>query len=69
MPDLRPYLVLGVALGSVFAVSGVGMVVLYRATGVPNLAYCALGALGSIPFLVAIVALLWFARRRPMLVR
>jgi len=48
MPDLRPYLVLGVALGSVFAVSGVGMVVLYRATGVLNLAYGAVGALGSL---------------------
>src|SRR2546427_11116140 len=48
MPDLRPYIVLGVALGSVFAVSGVGIVVLYRATGVLNLAYGAIGALGSL---------------------
>jgi branched-chain amino acid transport system permease protein len=48
MPDLRPYLVLGIALGSVFAVSGVGMVMLYRATGVLNLAYGAVGALGSL---------------------
>lgn len=48
MPDLRPYIVLGIALGSVFAVSGVGMVVLYRATGVLNLAYGAIGALGSL---------------------
>lgn len=48
MPDLRPYIVLGVALGSVFAVSGVGLVVLYRATGVLNLAYGAIGALGSL---------------------
>jgi branched-chain amino acid transport system permease protein len=32
----------------VFAVSGVGMVVLYRATGVLNLAYGAVGALGSL---------------------
>src|SRR5438105_11501009 len=48
MPDLRPYLVLGLALGGVFAVSGVGMVVLYRATGVLNLAYGAIGALGSL---------------------
>src|ERR687887_1240742 len=48
MPDLRPYLVLGLALGGVFAVSGVGMVVLYRATGVLNLAYGAVGALGSL---------------------
>ena len=48
MPDLRPYLVLGLALGGVFAVSGVGMVVLFRATGVLNLAYGAVGALGSL---------------------
>jgi branched-chain amino acid transport system permease protein len=48
MPDLRPYLVLGVALGGVFAVSGVGMVVLFRATGVLNLAYGAVGALGAL---------------------
>jgi branched-chain amino acid transport system permease protein len=40
--------VLGLALGGVFAVSGVGMVVLYRATGVLNLAYGAIGALGSL---------------------
>ena len=48
MPDLRPYLVLGLALGGVFAVSGVGMVVLFRATGVLNLAYGAIGALGAL---------------------
>jgi len=48
VPDLRPYLVLGLALGGVFAVSGVGMVVLFRATGVLNLAYGAVGALGSL---------------------
>src|SRR5262245_53811808 len=48
MPDLRPYLVLGLALGGVFALSGVGMVVLFRATGVLNLAYGAVGALGAL---------------------
>jgi branched-chain amino acid transport system permease protein len=48
MPDLRPYLVLGLALGGVFSVSGVGMVVLFRATGVLNLAYGAIGALGAL---------------------
>jgi len=48
VPDLRPYLVLGLALGGVFAVSGVGMVVLFRATGVLNLAYGAIGALGAL---------------------
>jgi branched-chain amino acid transport system permease protein len=48
VPDLRPYLVLGLALGGVFALSGVGMVVLFRATGVLNLAYGAVGATGSL---------------------
>ena len=33
MLDLKPFLVLGFALGGVFAMSGVGLVVLYRATG------------------------------------
>src|SRR5512138_1075313 len=50
MPDLesiKPYLVLGLALGGVFAMSGVGLVVLYRATGVLNLAYGAIGAMGA----------------------
>ena len=46
--DLKPFLVLGVALGGVFAMSGVGLVVLYRATGVLNLAYGAIGALGAL---------------------
>jgi branched-chain amino acid transport system permease protein len=48
MPDLKPYLVLGLALGGVFAMSGVGLVVLYRATGVLNLAYGAIGAVGAL---------------------
>ena len=48
LPDLRPYLVLGLALGGVFALSGVGLVVLFRATGVLNLAYGAVGALGAL---------------------
>jgi branched-chain amino acid transport system permease protein len=44
----KPYLVLGLALGGVFAMSGVGLVVLYRATGVLNLAYGAIGAVGAL---------------------
>ena len=51
MPDfetLKPFLVLGLALGGVFAMSGVGLVVLYRATGVLNLAYGAVGAMGAL---------------------
>jgi len=45
--DMKPFLVLGLALGSVFAVSGVGIVVLYQATGVVNFAYGAIGAVGA----------------------
>ena len=45
--DLAQYVPLGVALGALYGVSGVGMVVLYRTTGVLNLAYGAIGALGA----------------------
>jgi branched-chain amino acid transport system permease protein len=47
-PDLKPFIVLGLALGGVYALSGVGLVVLYRATGVLNLAYGAIGALAAL---------------------
>jgi branched-chain amino acid transport system permease protein len=45
---LKPYIVLGLALGSVYALSGVGVVVLYQATGVLNLAFGAIGAAGAL---------------------
>jgi branched-subunit amino acid ABC-type transport system permease component len=45
---LWPFIVTGVAVGALYAVSAVGMVVLYRATGVLNLAYGALGALTAL---------------------
>src|SRR5690348_15423391 len=48
VPDLKPFIVLGLALGGVFALSGVGLVVLFRATGVVNLAYGAVGAFGAL---------------------
>ncbi|MBX6388822.1 MAG: branched-chain amino acid ABC transporter permease [Frankia sp.] len=38
----------GLALGGVYALSGVGMVVLYRATGVLFLAFGAVGAMGAL---------------------
>jgi len=41
---LLPFLVSGVVIGSLYALSGVGMLVLYRTTGVLNFAYGALGA-------------------------
>jgi branched-chain amino acid transport system permease protein len=46
--DFKPFIVTGLALGGVYAVSGVGMVVLYRATGVLNLAFGTIGALGAL---------------------
>lgn len=48
MPDFTPFIVIGLALGGVYAMSGVGLVVLYRTTGVLNLFYGAVGALGAI---------------------
>jgi branched-chain amino acid transport system permease protein len=45
--DFQPFVVSGLALGGVYALSGVGMVVLYRATGVLNLAFGAVGAMGA----------------------
>ena len=48
MPDFKPFIVIGLALGGVYAMSGVGLVVLYRTTGVLNLFYGAVGALGSL---------------------
>ena len=48
MPDFKPFIVIGLALGGVYAMSGVGLVVLFRTTGVLNLSYGAVGALGSL---------------------
>ncbi|MDE2607093.1 MAG: branched-chain amino acid ABC transporter permease [Burkholderiales bacterium] len=41
------FLVAGLALGAIYALSGVGLVVLHRSTGVLNFAYGAVGALGA----------------------
>jgi branched-chain amino acid transport system permease protein len=46
--SFQPFIPIGVALGGVYALSGVGMVVLYRATGVLNLAFGAVGAMGAL---------------------
>jgi branched-chain amino acid transport system permease protein len=46
--DFQPYIVTGLALGGVYALSGVGMVVLYQATGVVYLAFGAVGAMGAL---------------------
>src|ERR1700760_2822234 len=46
--EFQPYIVTGLALGGLYALSGVGLVVLYRATGVLNLAFGAVGAMGAL---------------------
>src|SRR3954451_9664196 len=46
--DFQPFIVTGLALGGVYALSGAGMVVLYRTTGVLNLAFGAVGAMGAL---------------------
>jgi branched-chain amino acid transport system permease protein len=48
LTDLEQFLVTGLSLGGIYALSGVGMVVLYRATGVLNLAFGAVGAMGAL---------------------
>jgi branched-chain amino acid transport system permease protein len=45
--DFQPFIVSGLALGGVYALSGVGLVVLYRATGVLFLAFGAVGGMGA----------------------
>ena len=44
--ELLRFLVSGLAFGAVYAVSGTGLVVLYRTTGVLNFAFGAIGAMG-----------------------
>jgi branched-chain amino acid transport system permease protein len=46
--EFRPFIATGLALGGVYALSGVGLVVLYRTTGVLNLAFGAIGAMGAL---------------------
>lgn len=42
------FVISGLAVGAVYAISGVGLVLLYRATGVLNFANGALGAIGAL---------------------
>ncbi len=46
--EFQPFIATGLALGGVYALSGVGLVVLYRTTGVLNLAFGAIGAMGAL---------------------
>jgi branched-chain amino acid transport system permease protein len=47
MPDLSPFVVSGLGAASTYVLAGVGLVVLYRASGVLNFAQGAIGALGA----------------------
>lgn len=48
MPDLAPFIVSGVAVGSVYALSGLGVVMLYRTTAVVNFAAGSIGAVAAL---------------------
>ncbi|HKI92552.1 MAG TPA: branched-chain amino acid ABC transporter permease [Gaiellaceae bacterium] len=45
---VKPFIVIGLGFGGVYALSGVGLVVLYQATGVLNVAFGAIGAAGAL---------------------
>ena len=47
MPDFTPFLVAGLATAATYVLSGVGIVVLYRSSGVVNFAQGAVGALAA----------------------
>jgi branched-subunit amino acid ABC-type transport system permease component len=47
MPELLPFVISGLGVGAVYALSGVGLVVLYRSSGVLNFAFGALGAVAA----------------------
>jgi len=45
--NFLPFIISGLGIGAVYALSGVGLVVLFRATGVLNFAFGAFGAIGA----------------------
>jgi len=45
--SILPFIAAGVGVGAVYALSGVGLIVLYRASGTLNFAFGALGAIGA----------------------
>ena len=50
MPNLDvllPFIIQGLAFGAMYAVTGTSIVVLYRTTGVVNIAFGAVGAMAS----------------------
>lgn len=47
MPNLGPFVITGLAVGAIYALSGVGLIVLYRTSGVLNFAYGGIGMFGA----------------------
>ena len=45
--EIWPFLIQGLAFGAMYAMTGIGLVVLYRTTGVVNLAFGAIGAMAA----------------------
>jgi len=45
--NFLPFIISGLGIGAAYALSGVGLVVLFRATGVLNFAFGAIGAVGA----------------------
>ena len=67
--NLLPFVASGLGLGAIYGMSGVGLVVLYRASGTFNFAFGALGALSahcawSLIQIGTPVAPAWIARGR-----
>lgn len=50
MRDLLPFIVVGLASGSIYGLAGVGLVLTYRTAGVFNFGHGAIGALGAYAF-------------------
>src|SRR5258705_4986429 len=48
VPALKPFVVTELALGAVYALSGIGIVVLFQSTGVLNFSYGTTGAIGAL---------------------
>ena len=50
MSDLLPFIVIGVASGSIYALSGLGLVLTYKTSGIFNFAHGAVAAIGAYAF-------------------
>ena len=46
-PNFAPFIIPGLAVGAIYALSGVGLLVLYQASGILNFAYGAIGAVSA----------------------